>query len=182
MIICNLNVLMAERRLSIQDVANDTKLSRTTISALVNENGKGIQFETMDVLCKYLNVTPGELFSYVYIFTDFKFTSEELISEIDNTRKSSKIIGEAHIFADDSSFRGTFEMRLKVDYDKKDRVSSIDIRYIQLTEFEKFVMQIPANKGRYIIQDRLSDALKNYIHEAFGIKKPSNLSNIGSLI
>jgi DNA-binding Xre family transcriptional regulator len=181
-IICNLNVLMSERRLSIQDVADDTKLSRTTISALVNENGKGIQFDTMDVLCKYLNVTPGELFSYVYIYTDFKFTSEELVSEIDTSRKNSRLIGEAHVFVDDSSFRGTFEMRLKVDYDKKDKVSSIDIRYVQLTEFEKFVMQIPANKGRYIVQHRLSDALKNYVHDTFGIKKPSNVRSIGSLI
>ncbi|MGI2295109.1 helix-turn-helix domain-containing protein [Paenibacillus sp. GXUN7292] len=70
MIKCNLAVLMAERKLSIQDVADNTGLSRTTISALVNENGKGIQFDTMDVLCELLKVSPGELFSYVLIKID----------------------------------------------------------------------------------------------------------------
>lgn len=64
MIKCNLAVLMAERKLSIQDVADATGLSRTTISALVNENGKGIQFDTMESLCRLLKVQPGELFTF----------------------------------------------------------------------------------------------------------------------
>ncbi|MFK4167678.1 helix-turn-helix domain-containing protein [Paenibacillus lautus] len=62
MIKCNLRVLMAERKLNIQDVANKTGLSRTTISALVNENGKGIQFDTLETLCYFLKIDPGELF------------------------------------------------------------------------------------------------------------------------
>lgn len=63
MIKCNLAVVMAERKMSIQDVANKTGLSRATISALVNEDGKGIQFETMDVLCELFNINPGDLFA-----------------------------------------------------------------------------------------------------------------------
>jgi DNA-binding Xre family transcriptional regulator len=78
MILCNLAVLMAERKLSIQDIADKTKLSRTTISALVNEIGKGIQFETMDVLCEFLKVTPGELFTFVSLKTQF------IVDEVDN--------------------------------------------------------------------------------------------------
>lgn len=61
MIACKLAVLMAERKLNIQKLADQTGLSRTTISALVNESGKGIQFETVDVLCKFLKVGVGEL-------------------------------------------------------------------------------------------------------------------------
>lgn len=53
---------MAERKLSIQDVADRTGLSRTTISSLVNENGKGIHFSTMDILCEALKIKPSQLF------------------------------------------------------------------------------------------------------------------------
>jgi putative transcriptional regulator len=61
MILCRLAVVMAERKLNIQDVADMTGLSRTTVSALVNGNGKGVQFDTLDTLCNKLNCNPGNI-------------------------------------------------------------------------------------------------------------------------
>lgn len=58
----NLRVLMAERDFNIQDIADGTGLSRTTISALCNDAGKGVQFETIGSLSKFLGVDPGDLF------------------------------------------------------------------------------------------------------------------------
>lgn len=55
---------MAERELNIQNVKDQTTLSRTTISNLVNNYSKGIQFDTLAQLCTLLNCTPGDLFSY----------------------------------------------------------------------------------------------------------------------
>ncbi|MCW6665497.1 helix-turn-helix transcriptional regulator [Aerococcaceae bacterium NML191219] len=46
-------------------VINDTKVTRPTLTAIVQNNGKGIQFETLNTLCNYLNVTPCEFFSYI---------------------------------------------------------------------------------------------------------------------
>lgn len=65
MIKFNLGVLLAERNLNINKVHKDTGLSRITLSAISNNNGQGIQLETLNKLCQYLKITPGELFLYV---------------------------------------------------------------------------------------------------------------------
>ena len=46
MILCNLAAIMGERRLKISKVAADTGISRTTLTALYYDSGKGVQFET----------------------------------------------------------------------------------------------------------------------------------------
>lgn len=65
MVRCNLSVLLAERQLKVTKVCNDTGISRTTLTSLANNYGKGIQYDTLNTLCTYLKVTPGELISYV---------------------------------------------------------------------------------------------------------------------
>lgn len=65
MIKSNLPKLLAERRLSAAKLSKDTGISRTTLSAITTSVAKGIQYETMDTLCKHLGVVPGDLFSYV---------------------------------------------------------------------------------------------------------------------
>ena len=46
MILCNLAAIMGERRLKISKVAADTGISRTTLTALYYDYGKGVQFDT----------------------------------------------------------------------------------------------------------------------------------------
>ena len=65
MIHCNLALLLTERNLKITKVAADTGISRTTLTTLSNNYGQGIQFATLNTLCKYLSVTPEQFFSYV---------------------------------------------------------------------------------------------------------------------
>ena len=62
MILCNLSVLMAERGLKIADVYEKTGISKTTLMALSENKGKGVQFETVDKLCNFFEVTPAEFF------------------------------------------------------------------------------------------------------------------------
>ena len=64
MLIPNLSVLLAERRLTLSKVSEDTRLSRTTLTALTAGHAKGVQFDTLNTLCQYLNVAPGDLFLY----------------------------------------------------------------------------------------------------------------------
>ena len=64
MLIPNLSVLLAERRLTLSKVSEDTHISRTTLTALTGRSAKGVQFDTLNTLCQYLRVTPGELFLY----------------------------------------------------------------------------------------------------------------------
>lgn len=58
---CNLAVIMAKQRLSITELAQVTRLSRTTITALYHGNAKGVQFRTLDILCNTLNCKLTEL-------------------------------------------------------------------------------------------------------------------------
>lgn len=67
----NLSVLMAERGLKIADLYNATGISKTTLMAIANNNSKGIQFETLDRLCNYLDVAPNDFFEYVPALISF---------------------------------------------------------------------------------------------------------------
>lgn len=80
MIRCNLSVLLAERNLKISKVSEETKLSRTTLTALVSNVSKGIQFDTINTLCCYFKVTPEKLISYIPV--DIIITRANLNGEI----------------------------------------------------------------------------------------------------
>ncbi len=58
--------LLSERQLKISRVANEIpNLSRNTITSTAQNSGKMIQLETINSLCKYLKITPGEFFEYI---------------------------------------------------------------------------------------------------------------------
>lgn len=65
MLFTNLAVLLAERNLKITKLSNDTGISRTTLTALCNNYSQGIQFDTLNKLCSYLNVQPKDFFVYI---------------------------------------------------------------------------------------------------------------------
>lgn len=77
----NLASLLAERSIKITKVATDTDLSRNTITSTAQNDGKMIQLETINILCKYLEISPAEFFSFlpfdlefsVYKSDDFRF-------------------------------------------------------------------------------------------------------------
>lgn len=89
MIKFNLGVLLAERNLNINKVHKDTGLSRITLSSISNNNGQGIQLDTINKLCQYLKITPGELFIYVPFDISFKFqhTDNITIEVVHNNNK-----------------------------------------------------------------------------------------------
>lgn len=64
MIRSNLAVILAENNLKITKVAHDTGISRTTLTALSQNNCKGIQFDTLDALCMYLHISVNQLISF----------------------------------------------------------------------------------------------------------------------
>ena len=57
--------LMAERNLKITQVSKDTGLSRPTLNNIKFNRIKAIQMNTIDILCNYFRITPGELFEEV---------------------------------------------------------------------------------------------------------------------
>ena len=57
----NLSTLLGERRLRISDVARDTGLSRTTLTALYYERGDAVSYRVLSILCEYLGCEVGDL-------------------------------------------------------------------------------------------------------------------------
>ena len=65
MILCNLPVLLAERRMKVADLIRMTGISKSTMHKIYNEQTSRIDFETMDKICAYLEVGVGDIFEYV---------------------------------------------------------------------------------------------------------------------
>lgn len=64
MIIVNLDVMMAKRKMSSGELAKRLGITPANLSILKNNHGKAIRFSTLDKLCRILNCTPGDLLEY----------------------------------------------------------------------------------------------------------------------
>lgn len=79
MIKSNLKILLAENNIRISKISNDTGISRTTLTALSENHLKGIQLDTMNKLCKYLRISPSDLFAYAPVDITPKVSNIEVI-------------------------------------------------------------------------------------------------------
>jgi putative transcriptional regulator len=52
-------------RVTQQDLAGETGLSRTTLARLANLPGHNVELSAIDALCKYFKCQPGDLLEYV---------------------------------------------------------------------------------------------------------------------
>lgn len=60
-----LSILLAERNLTAAKVYEETKISKSTLSSLVNNANEGLQTKTLDTLCNFLEITPCDFFEYL---------------------------------------------------------------------------------------------------------------------
>ena len=65
MIVINLDVMMAKRKIGLADLAEKIDLTQANLSVLKNGRGKAIRFSTLDRLCKVLGCQPGDILEYV---------------------------------------------------------------------------------------------------------------------
>ena len=104
----NFNTLMAERLLKITRVSNDTGISRTTLTALSQEMNKGVQLDTLNTLCNYFNITPGDFFDYIpYEFTIKIIDSENEENDIFNNDTFSFNIKNYELFINVLNTKGS---------------------------------------------------------------------------
>ena len=64
MIKCHLSRLMGERKLKIADVARETGLHRNTVTLLYDETAARVDLEAIDRLCRFFEVSVGDLLEY----------------------------------------------------------------------------------------------------------------------
>lgn len=64
-IIIRLDRMMADRKMSLNELAAKLEMTNVNLSNLKNDKMKGIRFETLNALCEVLNCQPGDLFEFV---------------------------------------------------------------------------------------------------------------------
>lgn len=65
MIRCHLSTFMGRDRLRISDVAKNTGLNRSTVTALYNDTATRIELSAVESLCRLFKCQVGELFEIV---------------------------------------------------------------------------------------------------------------------
>lgn len=63
-IIVNLDVLMAARKTSLAELASNVGISTTNLSLLKNGHVRGVRFNTLAAICKYLRCQPGDILEF----------------------------------------------------------------------------------------------------------------------
>lgn len=66
MIIVNLDVMMAKRKISLGDLAERVGITPANLSILKTGKAKAIRFSTLDKICKILDCQPADILEYEY--------------------------------------------------------------------------------------------------------------------
>lgn len=65
MIIVNLDVMLAKRKMTSLELCKKIGVTPANISILKTGKAKAIRFSTMDAICRELNCQPGNILEYV---------------------------------------------------------------------------------------------------------------------
>ena len=64
MIIINIDVMLAKRKMSVTELSNRVGITMANISILKNGKARAIRVETLDKICKALDCQPGDILEY----------------------------------------------------------------------------------------------------------------------
>ncbi|GAB3491906.1 helix-turn-helix transcriptional regulator [Spirosoma knui] len=63
-IVVNLDVMMAKRKMSLNELSEKVDLTLANLSILKTGKAKAIRFSTLEAICKALDCQPGDLLEY----------------------------------------------------------------------------------------------------------------------
>ena len=63
-IIVNLDVMMAKRKMSLNELSEKVGLTLANLSILKTGKAKAVRFSTLETICKVLDCQPGDLLEY----------------------------------------------------------------------------------------------------------------------
>lgn len=64
MIIVNLDVMMAKRKISLTELAERVELTPANLSILKTGKARAVRFSTLDRICRVLECQPADLLEY----------------------------------------------------------------------------------------------------------------------
>jgi len=63
-IIINLDVMMAKRKMSLNELSSRVGITLSNLSILKNGKAKAIRLETLEAICEALDCQPGDILVY----------------------------------------------------------------------------------------------------------------------
>ena len=63
-IIVNLDVMMAKRKISLNELSEKVGITNANLSVLKTGKAKAIRFSTLEKICEVLECQPGEILEY----------------------------------------------------------------------------------------------------------------------
>ncbi len=64
MIVINIDVMLAKRKMSVTELSNRVGITMANISILKNGKAKAIKLETLNKICEVLQCQPGDVLEY----------------------------------------------------------------------------------------------------------------------
>ena len=64
MIVVNLDVMMARRKMSLGELSEKVGITLANLSILKNGKAKAVRLSTLDAICRALYCTPGDILEY----------------------------------------------------------------------------------------------------------------------
>ncbi len=64
MIVVNLDVMMARRKMSLGELSEKVGITLANLSILKNGKAKAVRLSTLDAICRALDCTPGDILEY----------------------------------------------------------------------------------------------------------------------
>ena len=64
MIIVNLDVMLAKRKMKVSDLAEQVGITLANIAILKNGKAKAVRFGTLDKICEVLDCQPGDILEH----------------------------------------------------------------------------------------------------------------------
>ncbi|MEK7677097.1 MAG: helix-turn-helix transcriptional regulator [Verrucomicrobiota bacterium] len=71
-IIVNLDVMLAKRKMRLNDLAEAVGITPQNLSILKTGRAKAIRFSTLEAVCRHLNCQPGDI---------LEFREEEIVAQ-----------------------------------------------------------------------------------------------------
>ena len=64
MIVVNLDVMMARRKMSLNELSEKVGITLANLSILKNGKARAVRLSTLDAICRALDCTPGDILEY----------------------------------------------------------------------------------------------------------------------
>ena len=64
-IVVNLDVMMAKRKMSLNELSQKVDITLANLSILKNNKAKAVRFSTLEAICRALDCQPGDILEFV---------------------------------------------------------------------------------------------------------------------